>query len=132
MSITDPLADMFTVIRNATRAKMDNAEFPSSKLKLEILEVFKKEGYIKNYKNISDKKQGTIKVYLKFNKEKTPAITQIKRISKPGLRIYVDKGEVPRVLRGMGMAIISTSSGILTDTAARNQGVGGEVLCYVW
>lgn len=132
MSITDPLADMFTVIRNAGNAKKDKAEFPSSKLKIEILDVLKKEGYIRNYKYISDKKQGCLRVYLRFKKEKKPAITMIKRISRPGLRVYVSKDEIPRVLRGMGMAIISTSSGILTDSQARTQGVGGEVLCYLW
>ncbi len=132
MSVTDPIADMFTVIRNASRAKKDKVQLPSSKLKLEVLNVLKREGYIKNYKHISDEKQGRIMVYLKFNKEKAPAITNIKRISKSGLRVYVPKDKIPRVLRGMGMAIISTSSGIFTDTQARNQGVGGEVLCYVW
>lgn len=132
MSVTDPLADMFTVIRNASRAKKERLEFPSSKLKLEILNVFKKQGYIKNYKYISDNKQGMVRVYLKFKKEKTPAITNIKRISKPGLRVYVTKDEIPRVLRGMGIAVISTSSGILTDAQARSLGVGGEVVCYVW
>ncbi len=132
MSITDPLADMFTVIRNASRAKKDKAEFPSSKLKLEILGVFKKEGYIKNYKYISDNRQGRVRVYLKYKKDKTPGITNITRISKPGLRVYVAKDEVPRVLRGMGIAIISTSSGILTDKQVRSLGVGGEVICNVW
>ncbi|MBU3933054.1 MAG: 30S ribosomal protein S8 [Candidatus Omnitrophica bacterium] len=132
MSITDPLADMFTVIRNAGNAKKDKAEFPSSKLKIEILNALKKEGYIKNYKYISDKKQGRVRVYLRFRKEKRPAITNLKRISKPGLRIYVSKDEIPRVLGGMGTAIISTPSGILTDRQARNQGIGGEVICYVW
>ena len=132
MSVTDPLADMFTVIRNASRAKKDKVEFPSSKLKLEILSLFKREGYIKNYKYIGDNKQGLAMVYLKFNKDKTSVITNIKRISKPGLRIYVAAEKIPYVLRGMGMAIISTPSGILTDRQARNQGVGGEVICHVW
>jgi small subunit ribosomal protein S8 len=132
MSITDPLADMFTVMRNASRAQIDRVQFPSSTLKKEILEVLKREGYIRNYKLISDNKQGLARVYLKFKKGKIPAITQIKRISKPGLRIYVSKEKIPRVLRGMGMAIISTSSGILTDKQARDQGVGGELICYVW
>lgn len=132
MSVTDPLADMFTVIRNASRAKKDKAEFPSSKLKLEILEVLKREGYIKNYKHIADNKQGMVKVYLKFDKDKTAVITNVKRISKPGLRVYVVKDKIPRVLRGMGIAIISTSSGILTDLQAKKQGVGGEVICNVW
>ena len=132
MSITDPLADMFTIIRNAGRAKKDKTQFPSSKLKLEILAVLKKEGYLRNYKHIPDKKQGKIMVYLKLKEGDVPAITDIKRISRPGLRVYVSKDRIPRVLRGMGMAVISTSSGILTDRQARNQGIGGEVLCYVW
>ena len=132
MSVTDPLADMFTVIRNASRAKKDKVEFPSSKLKLGILDTLKKEGYIKNYKHISDTRQGIVRVYLKFDKDKIPAITNIKRISKPSLRVYVVKDRIPRVLRGMGMAIISTSYGILTDRQARKQGIGGEVICNVW
>lgn len=132
MSITDPLADMFTIIRNAGYAKKEKVEFPSSKTKIEILNILKKEGYIKNYKYMDDKRQGMLRVYLKFKKDKSPAITGIKRISKPGLRIYVTKNKIPRVLRGMGLAIISTSSGILTDAQARKQGAGGEVICYVW
>ena len=132
MSITDSLADMFTVIRNANRAKKEKVEFPSSKLKLEILDVLKKEGYIKNYKHISDNKQGMVRAYLKYKKDKTPVLTNIKRISKPGLRVYVSKDKIPYVFRGMGMAIISTSSGILTDAQTRKQGIGGEVICYVW
>ncbi len=132
MSVTDPLADMFTAIRNASRAKKIKLELPSSKLKLEVLALLKREGYIKNFKYISDKKQGMVRVYLKFKKGDMPAITNIKRISKPSLRVYVPKDKVPRVLRGMGMAIISTSSGILTDAQARSLGTGGEVVCYVW
>lgn len=132
MSVTDPLADMFTVIRNAGTAQKDKAEVPSSKIKLQILEILKKEGYIKNYKYLSDKKQGTINIYLKFKKDQTSVISNIKRISKPGLRIYVNKDKVPRVLRGMGMAIISTSSGLLTDNQARRQRIGGEILCHIW
>ncbi|MCQ9208459.1 MAG: 30S ribosomal protein S8 [Omnitrophica bacterium] len=132
MSITDPIADMLTVIRNGGRAKIEKVDLPSSKLKLEVLDVLKKEGYIKNYKHTSDNRQGLVRVYLRFKKGKTSVITSIKRISKPGLRVYVAKDRIPRVLRGMGMAIISTSSGILTDKEARSQGVGGEVICYVW
>lgn len=132
MSITDPLADMFTVIRNASKAKKEKVDFPSSKLKLQILDLLKKEGYIKNYKFIGDNRQGVARVYLKFNKDRRPAITNIKRISKPGLRIFAAKDKIPRVLRGMGMAIISTSSGIFTDAQARSLGVGGEVICNVW
>ncbi|MBN3039236.1 MAG: 30S ribosomal protein S8 [Candidatus Omnitrophica bacterium] len=132
MGVTDPLADMFTVIRNASRAKKDRAEFPSSKLKLEVLEVLKKEGYIKNYKFLSDNKQGTIRVYLRFRKNSQPTISNIKRISRPGLRIYATKDKIPRVLRGIGTAILTTSTGVLTDEQCRSQGVGGEVICHVW
>ena len=132
MGVKDHLADMFTVIRNAIRAKKDWVELHSSKLKLEILAVLKKEGYIKNYKHMPDQKQGIVRVYLRIKKETAQAITHIKKISKPGRRVYVPKDKIPRVLRGMGTAIISTSSGVLTDTQARNQGVGGEVICYVW
>lgn len=132
MSITDPIANMFTVIRNASRANIEKVEVPASKLKLEILNTLKKEGYITNFKHIADKRQGTIRIYLKFKKEKTPAITNIKRISRPGLRVYVQKDKVPRVLRGMGIAILSTSCGILTDQQARKQKIGGELIGYVW
>ncbi|MFH1045922.1 MAG: 30S ribosomal protein S8 [Candidatus Omnitrophota bacterium] len=128
----DPLADMFTVIRNASRAKKEKAEIPSSKLKLGILELLKKEGYIKNYKFISDNKQGVVRVYLKYKKDNAPVITQIKRISTPGRRVYVPKDKVPKVLRGWGMAIVSTSQGVLSDEQTRAQGLGGEVLCHVW
>lgn len=132
MSVTDPIADMFTIIRNACMARIEKVEVPSSKLKMEILELLKKEGYIKNYKHISDTKQGIIKVYLRYKEDKSPVITSIKRVSKPGLRVYVQKDKVPRVLRGMGTAILSTSAGILTDVQARHQGSGGEVIGYVW
>lgn len=132
MSISDPLADMFTILRNASRAGIGKVSIPSSKLKLEILNLLKEQGYIKNYKFISDKQQGIARVYLKYNKDKAPVITNIKRISKPGLRLYLKKDRIPRVLRGMGIAILSTSSGILTDAQARNNGIGGEVIAYVW
>lgn len=132
MSITDPLADMFTMIRNASGAKKENLELPSSKTKLEILNLLKREGYIKSFKHIEDKKQGRVRIYLKLGRENAPAISNIKRISKPGLRVYVSKDKIPHVLRGMGMAIISTSYGLLTGTEARKQGLGGELICYVW
>lgn len=132
MSISDPLADMFTIIRNGNMRNMEKVEIPSSKLKLEILAVLKKEGYIRNYKHISDNKQGIVRVYLKFKGKKEPVMSNIKRISRPGLRVYAPKDKIPRVLRGMGLAVLSTSSGIITDTEARTAGVGGEVICYVW
>ncbi len=132
MSVTDPLADMFTIIRNGSRAGKEKVELPSSKLKLNILELLKKEGYIRNYKALDDKRQGIIRVYLKFNDQKKPAIRELKRVSKPGLRIYADSQKLPNVLRGMGTAIISTSCGVMTDGQARSQKLGGEVICYVW
>ncbi|MFC1631185.1 30S ribosomal protein S8 [Candidatus Omnitrophota bacterium] len=132
MTITDPLADMFTVIRNAARTKKAMVEFPASTVRLSVLEVLKTEGYIKNFKSIKDEKQGLIRVYFRFTKHKLPTLNNIKRISKPGLRVYAAKDKIPRVMRGMGTAIISTSSGVMTDQKARQLGVGGEVICQVW
>ena len=131
MSRTDLIADTFTMIRNAIMAKKENLDVPASKRSKDILEILKRENYIDNYKLIEDKKQGILRIYLKYT-SKGSAIRTIKRVSKPGLRIYVKRDKVPRVLRGMGMAIISTSKGILTDKEAKAQGVGGEVIGYVW
>ena len=132
MPITDLIADMLTIVRNGSRAKKEKADVKNSRLNREILAIFKKEGYIKNFKNIDDKKQGVIRVYLKYDKDRKPFITQIRRISKPGLRIYVNKENVPKVLSGLGAAVISTSKGVLTDREARKEKVGGEVVCYIW
>ena len=133
MPVTDLIADMLTVIRNGSRAKKEKVDIKNSRMSQEILNIFKKEGYIKNFKIIDDKRQGVIRVYLKYNEEdRSPAITQIKRVSKPGLRVYVKKEYVPKVLRGLGTAIISTPKGIITDKAARKEKIGGEVICYVW
>jgi len=132
MSITDPLADAFAKIKNAYRARKDTVNLKGSKLLLAIMEIFKKEGYIKDYRFIEDDKQGIIRVYLKYVDKNRPALMDIKRISKPGRRVYVNKDEVPRVLRGIGIAVLSTSKGIVTDTQARKLKVGGEVICYVY
>ena len=131
MVMTDPIADMLTRIRNANQAKHEVVEMPASRLKLEILEVLKNEGYIAEYEKIEDGKQGVIKVTLKYvNKERV--IKGIKRISKPGLRVYAKSTELPQVLNGLGVAIISTSKGLMTDKEAREAGLGGEVLAYIW
>lgn len=129
--MTDPIADMLTRIRNANQAKHEVVEMPASRLKLEILEVLKNEGYITEYEKIEDGKQGVIKVTLKYvNKERV--IKGIKRISKPGLRVYAKSTELPQVLNGLGVAIISTSNGVMTDREARKNKLGGEVVAFVW
>jgi len=131
MSRTDLIADIFTMMRNAIMVKKDNLDVPSSKTAKSIMEILKKEGYIENYKHIEDKKQGLLRIYLKYASGK-PAIRNLKKISKPGLRIYASRKQLPRVLRGRGIAIISTSKGIITDETARQQGLGGEIIAYVW
>jgi len=131
MSRTDLIADTFTRIRNASMAKKDNLDVPVSNTVKSILEILKKEGYIENFKLIEDKKQGLARIYLKYIAGK-PAIRNIKRISKPGLRIYVTRHKVPNVLRGRGVAIVSTSKGILTDKEVRELGIGGEIIGYIW
>ena len=129
--MTDPIADMLTRIRNANQAKHEVVEMPASRLKLEILEVLKNEGYITEYEKIEDGKQGVIKVTLKYvNKERV--IKGIKKISKPGLRVYAKSTELPQVLNGLGVAIISTSNGVMTDREARKNKLGGEVVAFVW
>lgn len=131
MVMTDPIADMLTRIRNATIVKDKVVEIPSSKIKTELAKIFKEEGYIEDYEMVEDGKQGIIRVYLKYNgKEKV--ISGLKRISKPGLRVYAQKDEIPKVLGGLGIAVMSTSKGIMTDRKARVEGIGGEVICYVW
>ena len=131
MVMTDPIADMLTRIRNATIVKGKVVEVPSSKIKLELAKILKEEGYIQDFDLIDDSKQGMIKVYLKYNgKEKV--ITGLNRISKPGLKVYARKDEIPKVLGGLGIAVMSTSQGIMTDRKARTVGIGGEVICYVW
>lgn len=131
MSKSDPIADFMTIIRNGLMAKKVNVDIPASKITKSILEILKNSGYIDNFKAIEDKKQGVLRVYLKYLFGK-PAIKNLRRISKPGLRVYVKSQKVPRVLRGRGLAIITTSKGIVTDTEARTQKLGGEIICYVW
>lgn len=132
MTMTDPIADMLTRIRNANTALHTSVEIPASKIKIALASTLKEEGYIADYEVVEDNKQGTIKVALRFDKGKGRIITGIKRISKPGLRVYANKDEIPRVLGGLGIAIISTSQGVMVDRKARATGLGGEVLCYVW
>ena len=131
MVMTDPIADMLTRIRNANQMKHATVSMPASRLKLEILNVLKNEGYISEYEKIEDGKQGIIKVTLKYV-EKTRVIKGLKRISKPGLRVYAKSSELPKVLNGLGVAIISTSNGIMTDREARQQKLCGEVIAFVW
>ena len=131
MVMTDPIADMLTRIRNANQAKHEVVEMPASRLKLEILEVLKNEGYISEYEKVEDGKQGVIKVTLKYN-NKERVIKGLKKISKPGLRVYVKSTEIPKVLNGLGIAVISTSNGIMTDREARQKKLGGEVIAFVW
>ena len=131
MNITDPIADMLTRIRNANAQRHETVDVPSSKLKKSIAEILLEEGYIKGYEEIEDGVQGTIRTSLKYvNKQKV--IAGLKRISKPGLRVYATKDELPKVLGGLGIALISTSKGIMTDKKARQEGIGGEVLAFVW
>ena len=132
MNTTDPIADMLTRIRNANSAKHKTVDVPSSKMKTAIAEILFKEGYIKSFEIISNENQGTIRITLKYDEKGTRVIDGIKRISKPGLRIYANKEELPRVLNGLGTAIISTSQGLKTDKEAREAGIGGEVLAYIW
>lgn len=132
MNITDPIADMLTRIRNANSAKHKTVDIPSSKIKLGMVEILFKEGYIKAFEEIEDNTQGVIRVTLKYDENGNRVIDGLKRISKPGLRIYASKEELPKVLNGLGIAIISTSQGLKTDKEARELGVGGEVLAYVW
>ncbi len=132
MVMTDPIADFLTRIRNGNMVMHAKIEAPSSKIKVAIAEILLDEGYIKNFEVVEDGKQGIIRVYLKYGAKKEKVITGIKRISKPGLRVYVQKDEVPKVLGGLGTAIISTSQGVMTDKKARQAGLGGEVICYIW
>ena len=133
MNITDPIADMLTRIRNANTSKHKTVDVPSSKMKLSIAEILFKEGYIKSYEEIKDvNTQGVIRITLKYDEKGTRVIDGLKRISKPGLKVYASKDELPKVLNGLGIAIISTSKGVITDKQARELGVGGEVLAYVW
>jgi small subunit ribosomal protein S8 len=131
MAVLDPVANMLTIIRNALKVRKETVDVPASKMIEKILAIFKKDGYIEDYRLLKDQKQGVLKIFLKYD-NRTPAISGIQRISKSGLRVYVQNDEIPRVLSGMGTAVISTSKGILDDREARKLKIGGEVLCYIW
>ena len=132
MNTTDPIADMLTRIRNANSAKHKTVDVPASKMKTAIAEILFREGYIKSFEVISNENQGIIRITLKYDEKGTRVIDGLKRISKPGLRVYASKDELPKVLNGLGIAIISTSKGLKTDKEARELGIGGEVLAYIW
>ncbi|WP_459130078.1 30S ribosomal protein S8 [Guggenheimella bovis] len=132
MITTDPIADMLTRIRNANQERHATVEVPASKMKVAIAEILHREGFIKGFEVVEGQTQGVIKIELKYGPDRTRVITGIKRISKPGLRVYTKFEELPKVLGGLGIAMISTSKGIMTDKEARKSGVGGEVICYVW
>ena len=133
MSVTDPISDMLTRVRNASKARLDTAVMPSSKLKTEIAKILLEEGYINSFE-VSDGENinGILKVYLKYGKDRKGVIEGLKRISKPGLRVYSEKENIPRVLGGLGTVIISTSQGIMTGKKAKKLGIGGEIICHVW
>ena len=132
MVVTDPIADMLTRIRNANSAKHPTVDVPASNMKKQIAQILVDEGYIKNFKVIDDDKQGVIRITLKYTENKSQVITGLRRVSKPGLRIYSNSKDMPKVMKGLGIAIVSTSKGIMTDREARKNNVGGEVLAFVW
>jgi len=132
MSVSDPIADMITILRNASRARHLSADVRASRLTESVLSLMKKEGFIKNFKPMEHKKQGLFKVYLRYSDAKLPAISNIQKISKPGLRKYVDRDNIPSVFNGLGVAVISTSKGLMTDAEAKEAGLGGEVFLYIW
>ena len=132
MTMTDPIADMLTRIRNANMVRHEKLEVPASNLKKEIAEILKREGFVRDVEYVEDNKQGIIRIFLKYGKDNERVITGLKRISKPGLRVYAKTNEVPKVLNGLGIALVSTSQGLLTDKEARAKKVGGEILAYIW
>lgn len=132
MSVSDPIADMLTCIRNAAAARHRRVDVPASRIKSEIASVLLRENYLQNVKRIDDKKQGLLRIYLRYDSDEKSIISGLTRVSKPGRRIYVNRHEVPRVQGGIGTAIVSTSQGILTDKEARQRGLGGELVCMVW
>jgi small subunit ribosomal protein S8 len=132
MSMTDPLADMLTRIRNAGQAGFDKVDIPASRLKISLARIFKDEGFIKNYKVIKDNRQGILRIYLKFDEHQKLLIQGLRRVSRPGRRVYTGHEELPKVQGGLGIAVISTSKGVITDRQARKLKVGGEVLCEIW
>lgn len=131
MTVTDPIADMLTRLRNAIMVRHDSVLIPASRMKLAITKILKDEGFINDYEVLRDKPHRTIKIYLKYGDQNQPVLTGLERVSKPGLRVYVDRKEIPRVAGGLGIAIISTSKGVMTGQQAWRQGIGGELLCYV-
>ncbi|NMD72377.1 30S ribosomal protein S8 [Bacillus sp. DNRA2] len=132
MVMTDPIADMLTRIRNANMVRHEKLEVPASNIKKEIAEILKREGFVRDVEYIEDNKQGIIRIFLKYGSSNERVITGLKRISKPGLRVYAKSNEVPRVLNGLGIALVSTSQGVVTDKEARAKQVGGEILAYIW
>jgi len=132
MHITDPIADLLTRVRNASNAKHDTVDIPASNMKKAIAQILVDEGYVKSMQVIEDNKQGTIRLTLKYNEDRSSAITGLRRVSKPGLRIYSSCEKMPKVLKGLGIAIVSTPKGVMTDKMARKENVGGEVLAFVW
>ncbi|HEX9909287.1 MAG: ribosomal protein [Deltaproteobacteria bacterium] len=132
MSMSDPIADMLTRVRNGIIASFDTVDVPSSKLKINIAKILKSEGFIKNYKVIADKKQGLIRIFLKYDENGEPVIGGLKRVSRSSCRVFAKKDKVPMVLNGFGINVLSTSKGVMTDKQARKQGIGGEILCSVW
>ena len=132
MVMSDPVADMLNRIRNAAKAKFNSVDIPGSNLKTEIAKVLKNEGFIKNYKFIEDDKQGTLRIYLKYGKDQSDIIIGLERISKPSRRVYLNSREIKPVLNGMGIAILSTSKGVMTGAQAKKENIGGEILCHVW
>jgi len=132
MTLTDPIADMLTRIRNAGMVRKKNVDIPSSNMKVALAKILKDEGYIKNYKVIHDKKQGILKLFLKYTKDKESAISGLERVSKPGCRIFCKKEKTPKVLDGLGVVVISTSKGVYTGKKCEEMGIGGEVLCRIW
>jgi small subunit ribosomal protein S8 len=132
MSMTDPIADMLTRIRNAGRARFDKVDIPASRMKISLARILKEEGFIKNYKVIKDNRQGILRVYLKYTDHQEPLIQGLRRVSKPGRRVYAGHEEIPKVQGGLGVAVVSTSQGVVTDRQARKLQVGGEVLCEIW
>ncbi|MCD6453104.1 MAG: 30S ribosomal protein S8 [Dehalococcoidales bacterium] len=132
MTVSDPIADMLTRIRNATTARHDSVSMPASRMKLAITKILKAEGFISDYSVFRDKAHQVIKIYLKYDTDNQPIISGLERVSKPGLRLYAGRGEIPRVYGGLGIAIVSTSKGVMVGHQAWRQGIGGELLCYVW
>jgi small subunit ribosomal protein S8 len=132
MSVSDPVADFLTCIRNAIGAKHRKVDVPASRMKTELAKVLLRERFINNFKVIEDSKQGVLRVYLKYTEGDASVITSVKRVSKPGRRVYVNKGRIPRIMGGLGMSVVSTSRGLMTDREARDAGLGGELVCQIW